>query len=271
MPKEFTGKVRYLQGDFSDSALLEKAITPGMIVIHLAGTSNQATAEKDPIADAEISIVGTLKLLEVAAKNGISKFIYLSSAPAVYGDARKIPVEVDTLPNPRSAYGAMKIAIEYYVKHYAEKYGFSSVVLRCANAYGPGQFTTTHGVVSKFAHRILIGEPIEIWGSVTTKRDFIFIEDLCAAIVKSIGSRRGNAVLNVASGKGTTLGSLIRAIEKASGIKAHVIVKEKRLIDVPDLYFSIKLTKKLLAWEPKVGFAEGVAKTVSWVRDEVVR
>src|SRR6266550_9004 len=89
LPKEFAKKIRFIKGDFSDARLLEKAIQPGSIVVHLAGTSNQATAEKDPAQDAQTSIVGTLRLLDAAVSKKVSKLIFLSSAPAVYGGARK--------------------------------------------------------------------------------------------------------------------------------------------------------------------------------------
>jgi UDP-glucose 4-epimerase len=267
---EYTGKIRFFKGNFADKKILSKALTKDGIVIHLAGTSNQATAEKDPVADAETSIVGTLTLLQSAAEKGISKFIFLSSAPAVYGESKKLPVDTDTLPRPRSAYGAMKLALEHYVRHYAERYGFSYAILRSANAYGPGQFAMTHGVVSKFAYKILKGERIEIWGSPKMKRDFIFVEDIAHAIASSLDSKVRNVTLNVGSGKGTTFSELIREVEKASGIKANVSVKEMRLIDVPDMYFSIKGTTRELSWKPTVSLRKGVERTVAWIRDVIM-
>jgi len=268
-PKEIVSKINFIKGNFSDKKVLTKILSPGCVVIHLAGTSNQATAENDPIADAETSIIGTLKLLEAAAGRKISKFVFMSSAPAIYGHARKLPVATDALPQPRSVYGAMKLSLEHYVSHYAERYGFSYVILRSANAYGPGQFTMTHGVVSKFAYKILTGAPVEIWGPPNMKRDFIFVEDVARAIAASIKPKVKNVTLNVASGRKTTLGELVRNVEKASGIKARVEVKEMRLIDVPDLYFSIKETTRLLRWKPQTSLAYGVEQTVNWIRKSV--
>jgi UDP-glucose 4-epimerase len=268
--KELSGKVDFYKGDFSDAKLLKKALKPGCVVIHLAGTSNQATAEKDPLRDVEVSIVGTLRLLNASVEKKISKFIFMSSAPAVYGEAKKLPVGVDVLPNPRSAYGAMKLAIEHYVRHYAAKYGFSYVIFRSANAYGPGQFAMTHGVVSKFAHKILTGETIEIWGSPEMKRDFIFVEDLARAVVAATKPSVKDVLLNLATGRGTTFRELVQAVEAASGLKAKVQVKSMRLIDVPDLFFSIAETRRVLSWRPQVSLKAGVSETVQWIREEVL-
>jgi UDP-glucose 4-epimerase len=266
-PKEFAGKIRFFRGDFDDLNILRKAIAPGSIIIHLAGTSNQATSEQNPIQDAKVSIIGTLTLLEQAARERIAKIVYLSSGPAVYGSAPKLPVETSALPHPRSAYGTMKLATEHYVRHYAEKHGFAYVILRSTNAYGPGQFATTHGVVSRFAYNILGKRPIEIWGSPDITRDFLYIDDLSGAIVSALKPRVKNLTLNVASGRGVTLGNLIQAIEKQSGLKATMIHKEQRFIDVPNLYFSIRETKKALGWVPKVSLSEGVKRTIKWIQD----
>src|SRR5262249_10493386 len=138
--------------------------------------------------------------------------------------------------------------------------------LRSANAYGPEQLASTHGVVSRFVYNILHGKPIEIWGSPHITRDFIFIEDLVRAIRSSMRREVQNVTLNVASGKGVRLSSLVREIEVATARRAKVKLGKGRAIDVPRLYFSIDETKKILRWRPENTLAEGIAKTAAWIR-----
>ncbi|MDP3963889.1 MAG: NAD-dependent epimerase/dehydratase family protein [bacterium] len=258
--------IAFFKGDFSDQKILDAAVKKGGIIVHLGGTSNQATSEKDPVTDTMINIPGTLRLLEAASKRKIAKFVFMSSAPSVYGVQKKFPIPPTAVPNPISAHGIMKLAIENYIRYYAQKNGFSYVNLRCVNIYGPGQLANTHGVVSRFIWQILHDETVEIWGSPDISRDFLFVDDFIEALMKTFHPRVQNTMLHIASCKNVSLGTLLKAIEKAVGKKAKIRYRQLRSIDMPAIQFATSQTRAILKWKAATSIDEGVRKTAAWLR-----
>jgi UDP-glucose 4-epimerase len=267
--KEFRGKVRYYSGDLADPRVLRRALRDGDIVVHLGGTSNQATSQRDPRNDALRNIGGTLMLLEQASKKGIAKFVFPSSAPSVYGTQRRLPVTESARCDPIAVYGAIKLSLEYFIAYFARVGHFPYVILRAANVYGPGQFAETHGVVSRFAIRALTDRPIDVWGPPTTARDFVYVDDFIEALLRSIERPVANLTLNIASGRATTLASLIAAVERSVGKRARVRYRSRRPIDVPVTRFNPHLARTLLGWHATTSVDDGVAQTVQWLRERL--
>lgn len=266
LPAAIGNQILFRRGDAFDPALLDEGLKRGGIWIHLAGTSNQAEAEKDPINVARTNLQALLPLLRLAGEKRIAKIIFPSSAPAVYGIQKKLPVSTSAEPHPISSYGAVKLSIEFYIQYFARLGSFDFVILRGTNIYGPGQLSPTHGVISRFIHNILRGKTIEIWGSPKTFRDFVFIDDFVRAIQKAAQAGVKNTVLNIGSGRKTTLLSLIRTIEEVTDKKAVIEIKKGRTIDIPSIYLDVRPTKQILHWEPKISLMEGIRRTVAWMK-----
>jgi UDP-glucose 4-epimerase len=267
-PKDLGRAVRHLKGRFADPRVLPEAFRRGDTIVHLGGTSNQATAERDPRVDAMRNIGDTLRLLEYAARIGIARFVFPSSAPAVYGRQRRLPITEAARCNPIAVHGATKLSLEHFIRYFARIGHFSHVILRAANVYGPGQLAETHGVVSRFAIRTLAGTPIEIWGTSAIARDFVYIDDFADAFVRCIEGRSMDATINIASGKAVTLGTLIAAIERCANQRATIVHLPVRTIDMPVTCFDARQARRLLGWKASTPIEEGIKQTITWLKKE---
>ena len=236
-------------------------------VIHLACATTPATSEASPVADITRNLAGTAALLRAGADAGIRKFIFASSGGTVYGAPARLPVSEALPPAPCNMHGAMKLCSEVYIKAFAEKYGFDCALLRIANLYGPRQhYKTLFGAVAVFTQAILSGKPIQIWGSGETTRDYIYIADTVAAFEAAVRCKAVSGVFNVSTGKGTSLNSLIRLIEKETGRRAEVRYLPSRKLDVPVSVLSPRKLAKTSGWRPAVSLRDGVRSVIGSLR-----
>lgn len=254
----------FLRGDIADlSRAARRRLSGCSSVVHLACATTPATSEASPVADISRNLAGTAALLKAAADAGIRKFIFASSGGTVYGAPARLPVSETLPPAPCNMHGAMKLCSEVYIKAFAEKYGFDCALLRVANLYGPRQhYKTLFGAVAVFTEAILKGKPIQIWGSGETTRDYVYIADTVAAFDAAIRCKAVNGVFNVSTGKGTSLNSLIRLIEKETDRKAGVKYLPARKLDVPASVLSPRKLAEISGWRPAVPLREGVLRVV---------
>ena len=182
--------VTYVQGDLTDRGGLLAQLAGVDAVAHLASSTVPSTGDKDPIADVQVNLVGTLTLLEAMSEVGCKRLLFVSSGGTVYGVPQSIPIEETERLNPICSYGIVKVAIESYLDLYARAAGLSHVTIRASNPYGPHQGNTgVQGVIGTFLQRAQEGRPIEIWGDGSTIRDYIYVSDLCHLCVEAIESR----------------------------------------------------------------------------------
>src|SRR5262249_34878715 len=142
---------------------------------------------------------------------------------------------------PLSSYGIVKRAIESYIESMSREGAFRFTILRYGNPYGPRQCPEgSQGAVAVFSRKILLGEPIALWGDGTVVRDFIYIADLVEATIRALHSEDAlNCTLNIGTGTGVSIRELIARIETVAGRKAVVQVCSKRPVDVPVNVLSI--------------------------------
>ncbi|GIL15965.1 MAG: NDP-sugar dehydratase or epimerase [Chloroflexota bacterium] len=170
-------QVEFIEGDIRDAAAMERAMQNVEVVFHLAASVGNKRSIEHPVDDAEINVLGTLRVLEAAQRNGVRKVVFSSSA-GIFGELKTLPIREDHPVEPDSPYGADKLGAEKLCLAYAKLYPLECVCLRYFNVYVVNQRYDAYGnVIPIFAHRMLRGEPITIFGDGEQTRDFVFVAD----------------------------------------------------------------------------------------------
>src|SRR5439155_652117 len=167
---------RLVQADVRSPAARELLATGDFTLLnHHAAQMDVRRSVADPLFDAEVNVLGFLNLLEGARLGGVQRVVFASSGGTVYGETARLPL-VESAPKlPASPYGTAKLASEYYLATFSQLYGLETVALRYSNVYGPRQ--NPHGeagVVAIFAHRVLAGQPLTVFGDGAQTRDMVF-------------------------------------------------------------------------------------------------
>lgn len=199
-----------------DPALAERlaAFAPQALV-HLAAQVDARRSLEDPVFDAQVNILDTVRLFAAAVAAGVERIVFASSA-AVYGDPEEIPTPEAAPLAPLSPYGVAKLAGEGYLAHFARRHGIAGVALRFANVYGPRQETVGEaGVVAVFCQRLLAGEEVTIHGDGRQTRDFVYVGDVAEACLHALSGPPG--VYNVATGVETDVRTLYARLAASLG------------------------------------------------------
>lgn len=251
-------------GDFADASLLKEALSGADAVLHLASTTIPKTSNDDPQKDIATNLGGSLALLDAARDHGIRHFLYASSGGTIYGRPQRLPAQEDDPSFPLCSYGIVKLAFERYLAMYAALHGMRTLSLRLSNPFGPGQ--NPHGglgAVVAFCHKAKHGQPIEIWGDGSIIRDYLYIDDAVDAFVKTLENPSATGVMNIGSGKGTSLLELISAIESQLGSSLSPVFKPGRNFDIPSIILDNRRAGLMLGWKPSTPLAEGIGKTIA--------
>ncbi|MDD2554391.1 MAG: NAD-dependent epimerase/dehydratase family protein [Desulfotomaculaceae bacterium] len=259
-------RVNFYKIDIREQALAEAiAREKPEVVIHLAAQADVQRSLNDPLTDAEINILGTIKLLNACAGCGVGKVVYASTA-AGYGNPSYLPVDEDHPKKPQSPYGVSKYIVEHYLRVYKEISAINYTVLRFANVYGARQDSSGEGgVVAIFADKLLRGESPLIFGDGEQTRDFIYVKDVAAASIAAL--RRGDSgTFNVSTGAGLSVNHLFRELKKITGSELEPVYQPPRPGDITQSYMANESTCVSLAWKPRYSLAEGLRETVEFYR-----
>jgi UDP-glucose 4-epimerase len=258
--------VDYRFGEFADEMTLVEALSGIDVVYHLLSTTVPGTADLDPKTDVRDNLIGTINLLESMQRLGLSRILFLSSGGTVYGIPEVVPVPETHALRPVNSYGIVKAAIEHYLEMYRRTRGFSPVIIRASNPFGPRQaHSGVQGVVSTFLRRILVGEPIEIWGDGTVVRDYLEVSDLAELCVR-VGTSASEGAYNAGSGHGLSVNEVVEAVRKVTGADVKVIYKPARPVDVHRSVLDCSRAKNDFGWECETAFDSGLSNTWNWLQ-----
>lgn len=230
-----------------DSESLKSFVKNQDVIIHLAGV-NRATNEEL----LKVNTLGTMSLLEAVLKYSPTTRIIFASTFQVY--------------LPQSYYGLSKKFAEYLLMFFARNYNIKSIVLRLSNVYGPGGKPFYNSVIATFAHLFKNGGVLSINGDGSTKRDFIYVEDVAEAFIKAAQRdfRKNFQTIDICSGKETSLNQVIKILKRLSGKKIEVVynkgAKEKPWLTSDKNY---KMAEKLLKWHPKTNLKKGLTAVMN--------
>jgi UDP-glucose 4-epimerase len=258
---------RLLEMDIADPALIDllDAERPD-VVNHHAANPSVSRSVREPIFDAAQNIVGTLNLLEAARRSGVSRFIYISSGGAMYGNPQYLPMDEEHPSSPVSPYALSKHTGERYVRLYGLEHGLSWTSLRYANVYGPRQDPLGEaGVVAIFCQNLLDGTAPEIHWDGEQTRDFVYVGDCARANVTALEQGDGQA-FNVGTGVGTSINSLFQALLDVAGQEIEPRRGPRRPGDARHSYLDSTKIEKLLGWRASVDLRQGLAGTWDYFR-----
>jgi UDP-glucose 4-epimerase len=255
-----------LEGDIRDATVVRRALDGVDVVVHLAAHTRVIESLADPRENFDVNAVGTLNLLEACRQRGdIKRFILASTGGAILGDADP-PVHEDMPARPLSPYGAGKLACEGYCSAYFGSYGVPTVALRFSNVYGPYSYQKG-SVVAVFFKRILSGEPLVIYGDGSQTRDFLFVTDLCHAVVQAADAECAGQVFHIASGIETSIGDLARRMIAISETKVPIEWKPARAGEVRRNCARIDRARSVLGFAPNTALDAGLRATLQWFRE----
>ncbi len=259
-------RLHFFQGDFFNKKDILQAISGCDICFHLIWTTIPATSNENILQDAQENILGTLQLLECLKEAKVSKLIFTSSAGTVYGQSQGQYLEESHITNPICAYGVSKLAVEKYLEVYAMLYGMNYACLRIANPYGPGQEKNAQqGVIGVFLSKVMYDIPLCIWGDGSVVRDFIYIDDVIRALMCSAKSHKSRFLVNIGSGKGSSLTEILLIIGQITGKSPMVHYENVRKCDVKHSVISIQKAEKILDWHPQVNIVEGIERMYKYL------
>ena len=263
-------RVEVIEGDLRRLADVEKAMEGVGVVLHQGALGSVPRSIADPVATHEANVTGTLHVLWAARAAGVRRVIYASSS-SVYGDTPTLPKVEEMPPAPRSPYAVSKLAGEHYCRVFSAVYGMETIALRYFNVFGPRQDPASQyaAVIPKFIRALLRGERPEIFGDGGQSRDFTYVENVVAANLAAAGAAAGaldGSVCNVACGERFTLLDLVAALNDILGTRLEPVFRPPRPGDVRHSHAAIARAAALLGYRPAVRFAEGLRRTVEWMR-----
>ena len=223
----------FIEGSILDREVVRRSVAGIDYVFHLAAMISVPESIQKPIECNEINTKGTLVVLEEAARAGVKKLIFSSSA-AVYGDNPTVPKLETMLPEPKSPYAITKLDGEFYCKLFSDEGRLSTTCLRYFNVLGPRQDPKSQyaAAVPIFIDRALKNEPITIFGDGEQTPDFIYVKDVAAANAFFAMTSRETGVFNVASGKRITINELAKTVCHLTGSRSEIRNAPERAGDV---------------------------------------
>ncbi|MDA0208473.1 MAG: NAD-dependent epimerase/dehydratase family protein [bacterium] len=256
--------VNYLEEDFGNEAALEaiRVFAP-KVIVHLAAQTSVHVSVEDPLKDAAVNIISSLKILELAKELNV-RFVFASSGGAIVGDAPILPTpELDQV-TPISPYGISKYIFETYLK----QSGLSYFGLRFSNLYGPGQEYVPGGegaVMPIFISKVLNSEQITIFGDGSATRDYLYVDDAVCATLLAIHSDM-NGLANIATCEEVSLTRLAEALQEIHGEEIDIVHGPNRLGDIQRSCLKNDRAKELLGFTPMVTIEEGLKRMYDWFR-----
>ena len=258
-------KILFTRGDINDRPKLWTLLQDVECVYHLAARVSVPQSVLYPREYNAVNVGGTVSVMEAMRDAGVKRVV-LASSGAVYGEQSVQPLNEHMVPNPDSPYAVSKLSAEYYVRTIGTLWGLETVALRIFNTYGPGQpLPASHPpVVSRFLKCAISGESIVIYGSGKQTRDYVYISDVIDALsTASTANTINHSVINIGSGKASSLIDMVKAINETMSIELDPIYNSSESGGVREMCADISQAKNKLRYQPRMSLLEGLKRTVA--------
>jgi nucleoside-diphosphate-sugar epimerase len=223
-------------------------------VVHLAGKTYVPDSWNKPEDFYRVNVQGTANVANYCRANGAT-LTYVSAY--VYGTPSALPIREDSVIAPHNPYAQSKFLGEMVCQQFAQSFGLPVTILRPFNTYGIGQ--SAYFLIPKIIDQVLHAERIEL-DSLTPKRDYIYIDDLVDAIAVSLGKTQSGSIYNLGSEVSISVENVVRIVQVAAGTDKPVVSRDiHRENEVMDVVADISRFCADFAWQPKFGFADGIA------------
>lgn len=262
----FQGRIEFVEGDIADEYICRVACSDVEFVFHEAGRASVVASIEDPFQTQRSGEIAMLHLLKAAAERGVRRIVFAASSSA-YGDSKNVPYSESMQPCPMSPYAASKLACEHYLAAYCKCFGIDGVSLRYFNVFGKGQRSDGpySGVVAKFLEEMRAGREPVICGDGEQTRDFVYIDNVVEANLLAMRCEiplEGMA-LNIGCGEQISINMLVAMLNWALGTKLEPLFEASRIGDPRRSFADISLARRVLGYDPKIDFSEGIKRLVS--------
>jgi UDP-N-acetylglucosamine/UDP-N-acetyl-alpha-D-glucosaminouronate 4-epimerase len=257
---ELAGDVEIVEGELRSYERVHAATRGIEVVYHQGALPSVPRSVQDPLTTSAVNVEGTLNVLLAARDEGVRRVVCASSS-SVYGNSGTLPRVETANPDPISPYGVSKLASERFCVSFSRVYTLETVALRYFNVFGPHQDPTSQyaAVVPRFITAIADGRSVPVYGDGEQRRDFTYVGNIVEANLLAAESPGvSGAVLNVATGRATTVNELADTIASLLGRPVDRDEQPERTGDVRDSWADVTRARELLGWEPRIGLEEGL-------------
>ena len=255
---------RLAEIDIRDAEALDAGLRDDYdVMVHLAAKAGVRPSIEDPLAYQAVNVLGTQNLLQFARRRGIGQFVFASSS-SVYGVNPHVPwTETEPLL-PISPYASTKLSGEMLGHVYAHLYGMRFVALRLFTVYGPRQRPDL--AIRKFATRMLRGEPVQLYGTGETRRDYTYVADTVRGILAAVDYDASDyELINLGNNHAVSLVELVRALERVLGTTARIEWLPDQPGDVPQTWADVSKAERLLGYAPATPLDDGLRAVADWL------
>ncbi len=262
--------VQLVEGDLRSYERVHAAVRGAEVVFHQGALPSVPRSVQDPLTTTAVNIEGTLNVLLAARDEGVRRIVNASSS-SVYGNTGSLPRVETQAPDPISPYAVAKLAAERFCTSFSRVYGMEIVSLRYFNVFGPRQDPTSQyaAVVPRFIRAIADGEAVTVYGDGEQSRDFTFVDNVVGAnLLAANAPDVGGEILNVATGGSVTVNALADAIGLMLGKSVEKAYEPAREADVQASWADVEAAKRLLGYEPRVDFDDGLRRTADYLLGE---
>lgn len=263
-PDHLSSDVHLVRGDINDRPKLWTLLQGVDCVYHLAARVIVPESVLYPREYNLVNVGGTVTLMEAMRDVGVKRVVFISSG-SIYGNQRNQPMKETLRPQPRSPYAVSKLAAEYYIRTIGDLWKIETVVLRVFNAYGPGQrLPPAHAPVIPYCiKQALDNGTIVIHGEGIQTRDYVFVDDVVNAAVRASSvSDINRLIINVGSGKETSVNEIAKIVTELSDTKPEIVHNPHHDSGPARMCADISLARRKLGYEPSVSLKEGLLKTM---------
>jgi len=261
-------QARLLESDIRDQDAMHRAfgeMKPD-VVVHLAALAGVRPSLERPAAYMDVNVRGTASVLEAARKAGTARFV-LGSSSSVYGAHAQAPFrETARVDSPESPYAASKVASEVLARTFHNLYGVEVASLRFFTVYGPRQRPDL--AIHKFSRRMLTGQSLPFYGDGSTRRDYTWVDDIIAGVLRACDVPLQFDVLNLGGAQTTSLAELVTLLEEALGVRAVLERQPAQPGDVPLTSADVSHAGEVLGYAPRTPIRAGLRQFAQWLRSE---
>jgi dTDP-glucose 4,6-dehydratase len=258
-------RLTIVEGDIRDRVKVDETISGSDLVVHFAAESHVDRSVLDASVFVETNVLGTQILLDAALRHGVKRFLHVST-DEVYGSIETGSWDEQEPLLPNSPYAASKAASDLVVRSYFRTHGLDTVTTRCSNNYGTHQFPEK--VIPLFVTNLIDGLSVPLYGDGLNARDWLHVDDHCRGIALALSKGKSGEVYNIGGGTELTNKELTELLLKATGADWSAVnfVEDRK---GHDRRYSVDIGKSTrdLGYRPEVDFAEGLAATVDWYRN----
>ena len=259
-PSRLDQRVHFTRGDVEDVPKLWSLLQNVDCVYHLAARVSVQESVLYPRDYNATNVGGTVALMTAMRDAGIRRVV-LTSSGAVYGDQLAQPLREDGVPNPSSPYAVSKLAAEYYLHTIGALWGIETVALRIFNAYGPGQYPrASHPpVIPGIVKQALGGGSIVVHGNGRQTRDFVYVDDVVAALVSAANAANvKRQKINIGAGVASSINDVVSIVGRIIGKDLSPLYVTADSGGVSRMCAELSRARERLAYEPQVHLEQGL-------------